>query len=239
MSCPHILPRILWDDHKSASLKKKFRIIQKVNKPQVDFSLRGGTSLKSRFERRDTNSPHSRRFDDEDVDAVIGINQLLFDWGVVDGGTVMAEMVPIEGEVTVRARVNTDDVSKITVGQDVRISLTAYDVSRYGTLTGEVQKLANNSTQEENLPPYFVTLIKMRKRSPPRPAIRAIWICAGSCPGHDGDRRCPRRQAESDELYPVTDRTGPVDCLQGKVIFLSHCETWPVMLSIGQVFRRY
>ena len=349
-------------------------------RPQVDFSLRGGTSLKSRFERRDTNSPHSRRFDDEDVDAVIGINQLLFDWGgvdaskrvalseqagnrislsleidrvaadiidlgiklseqqqrfdlftqykkdlasetqvieqeieslrrgieereaearqariqistideqialieeeravikplvdqgfeprvallgidgrlkdveerrhatvgreelarlaagrmeseletarrrlqsmnhnfraqaetqlvemranaaqaearlealkekvaltavrapvdgiitavhvntiggVVDGGTVMAEMVPIEGEVTVRARVNTDDVSKITVGQDVRISLTAYDVSRYGTLTGEVQKIANNSTQEENLPPYFVTLIKI------------------------------------------------------------------------------
>ena len=73
----------------------------------------------------------------------------------------MAEMVPIEGEVTVRARVNTDDVSKITVGQDVRISLTAYDVSRYGTLTGEVQKIANNSTQEENLPPYFVTLIKI------------------------------------------------------------------------------
>jgi len=81
--------------------------------------------------------------------------------GVVDGGTVMAEMVPIEGEVTVRARVKTDDVSKINVGQDVRISLTAYDVLRYGTLTGKVQKIANNSTQEENLPPYFVTLIKI------------------------------------------------------------------------------
>ena len=50
-----------------------------------------------------------------------------------------------------RARVNTDDVSKITVGQDVRISLTAYDVSRYGT-DGRVQKIANNST--EDLPPY-------------------------------------------------------------------------------------
>ena len=95
------------------------------------------------------------------VDGIITAVHVNTIGGVVDGGTVMAEMVPIEGEVTVRARVNTDDVSKITVGQDVRISLTAYDVSRYGTLTGEVQKIANNSTQEENLPPYFVTLIKI------------------------------------------------------------------------------
>ena len=46
--------------------------------------------VKSRFERRDTNSPHSRRFDDEDVDAVIGINQLLFDWGGVDASKRVA-----------------------------------------------------------------------------------------------------------------------------------------------------
>ena len=59
-------------------------------RPQVDFSLRGGTSLKSRFERRDSNSPHSRRFDDEDVDAVIGINQLLYDWGGVDASKRVA-----------------------------------------------------------------------------------------------------------------------------------------------------
>ena len=95
------------------------------------------------------------------VDGIITAVHVNTVGGVVDGGTVMAEMVPIEGEVTVRARVNTDDVSKINVGQDVRISLTAYDVSRYGTLTGKVQKIANNSTQEENLPPYFVTLIKI------------------------------------------------------------------------------
>ena len=59
-------------------------------RPQVDFSLRGGTSLKSRFERRDSNSPHSRRFDDEDVDAVIGINQLLYDCGGVDASKRVA-----------------------------------------------------------------------------------------------------------------------------------------------------
>ena len=81
--------------------------------------------------------------------------------GVVDGGMVMAEMVPVDGELTVRARVNTDDISKISIGQKVRISLSAYDVSRYGTLTGYVHQIANNSTQEENQLPYFLTLIKI------------------------------------------------------------------------------
>jgi HlyD family type I secretion membrane fusion protein len=95
------------------------------------------------------------------VDGVITAVHVNTVGGVVEGGSVMAEMVPINDEVTVRARVNTDDVSKISVDQDVRISLSAYDVSRYGTLTGQVHKIANNSTQEQNLPPYFVTIIKI------------------------------------------------------------------------------
>lgn len=95
------------------------------------------------------------------VDGIITAVHVNTVGGVVDGGTVMAEMVPLDSEVTVRARVNTDDVSKISVGQQVRISLSAYDVSRYGTLTGFVQQIANNSTQEENQLPYFVTLIKI------------------------------------------------------------------------------
>ena len=95
------------------------------------------------------------------VDGVITAVHVNTVGGVVDGGTVMAEMVPRNDEITVRARVNTDDVSKISIGQEVRISLSAYDVSRYGTLTGRVHQIANNSTQEEQLPPYFVTLVKI------------------------------------------------------------------------------
>lgn len=80
---------------------------------------------------------------------------------VVDAGAVMAEIVPDEKEVTVRAQVLTDDIAKISPGQKVRVSLSAYDVSRYGALEGEVEKIASNSTQDENLPPYFVTMIKI------------------------------------------------------------------------------
>ena len=80
---------------------------------------------------------------------------------VVDGGAMVAEIVPVEDEVTIRARVNTDDVSKVAPGQKVNVTITSYDVSRYGQLEGIVDKVASNSTQDQNVPPYFVTMIKV------------------------------------------------------------------------------
>ena len=81
--------------------------------------------------------------------------------GVVDAGAVLAEIVPHDGEVTVEARILTQDVADIFVGQKVRVSLSAYDVARYGTVEGYVEKIASNSTQPENQPPYYQTMIKI------------------------------------------------------------------------------
>lgn len=50
-------------------------------RPKIDFSLQGGSSLKSHFEQDDT---RRRRYEDEDVDAVVSLNQLLYDWGGVE-----------------------------------------------------------------------------------------------------------------------------------------------------------
>ena len=81
--------------------------------------------------------------------------------GVVDAGAVLAEIVPIESEVTVEARILTQDVADIFPGQKVRVSLSAYDVARYGTVEGYVEKIASNSTQPDNQPPYYQTMIKI------------------------------------------------------------------------------
>ena len=80
---------------------------------------------------------------------------------VIDAGTVLAEVVPFEDEITIRAQVMLDDVAKINVGQKVRVSLSAFDVSRYGALDGVIEQIASNSTQEQNMPPYFVAMVKI------------------------------------------------------------------------------
>ncbi|MGC6534439.1 MAG: HlyD family efflux transporter periplasmic adaptor subunit [Parvibaculales bacterium] len=78
---------------------------------------------------------------------------------VVQAGTVLAEIVPDEKHLLVQARILSEDIGGVHLGQPAQVSLSAYDVSRYGNLEGHVQRIAQNTTQEENFPPYYQTMI--------------------------------------------------------------------------------
>ncbi len=78
---------------------------------------------------------------------------------VVQAGTVMAEIVPDEVEILINARVKPEDIASIYPGQVAQVSLSAYDVSRYGNLEGTVQRIAANTTEEENQLPYYQTMV--------------------------------------------------------------------------------
>jgi len=52
-------------------------------------------------------------------------------------------------------------VSDVSIGQKVRVSLSAYDVSRYGSLEGVVTNIASNTTQDEQQPPYYETFVSI------------------------------------------------------------------------------
>ena len=58
-----------------------------------------------------------------------------------------------------------------------RISLAAYDPSRYGVIMGEVRRVAKNTTQPENAMPFYETIIAIPKvaftKSPDTPVITA------------------------------------------------------------------
>ena len=95
------------------------------------------------------------------VDGVVSVVHVKTIGGVVEAGAVLAEVVPFEEQVTVRAKVMPDDVAKIVAGQRVRISLSSYDVSRYGALDGVIEQIASNSTEEPNQPPYFVAMVNI------------------------------------------------------------------------------
>ena len=91
---------------------------------------------------------------------------------VVQQGTVLAELVPDSTKATIRARLLPQDVADVKVGQTVRISLAAYDVSRYGAVEGVVTRIASNTTQQENMPPFYETLIEIPDLSFPRSPIK-------------------------------------------------------------------
>ena len=96
---------------------------------------------------------------------------------VVQAGTMLAEIVPSEAEYLVRAQINPQDIADVQPGQVARISLAAYDPSRYGVVMGVVRRLASNTTQPENAMPFYETIIAIPEvaftKSPDEPVITA------------------------------------------------------------------
>ena len=96
---------------------------------------------------------------------------------VVQAGSVLLDIVPSEAALLVRAQIPPQNVNNVKPGQVARISLSAYDPSRYGVLMGVVERVANNTTQQENMPPFYETMIIIPKpeltKSPIEPEIVA------------------------------------------------------------------
>lgn len=80
---------------------------------------------------------------------------------VVQGGTSLAEIVPDEQFILVRARLAVEDVSNVQIGQAVQVALSAYDVSRYGSLEGAIERISQNTTVENERAPYYETIISI------------------------------------------------------------------------------
>ena len=96
---------------------------------------------------------------------------------VVQAGTMLAEIVPAEACYLVRAQVLPQNVKDVQPGQVARISLVAYDPSRYGVIMGVVRQVAGNTTQPENAMPFYETIIAIPEvaftKSPDTPVITA------------------------------------------------------------------
>ena len=80
---------------------------------------------KDRVERTSVKSP---------VDGVINrINYITAD-AYISTGEILLEIVPTGSDLIVETRVDPKDIADIIIGQDVKISLTAYDPSKFGAL---------------------------------------------------------------------------------------------------------
>ena len=82
---------------------------------------------------------------------------------VVQAGSVLADIVPAEAALLVRAQIPPQKVASVKPGQIARIYLSAYDPSRYGVLMGVVERVANNTTQPEGQMPFYETMIVIPK----------------------------------------------------------------------------
>ena len=102
-------------------------------------------ALESRVERTSVKSP---------VNGVINrINYITAD-AYVSTGEVLLEIVPTGSDLIVETKIDPKDIADIVIGQDVKISLTAYDPSKFGRIDGSVfsisaDAISNQQTGEQ------------------------------------------------------------------------------------------
>lgn len=79
------------------------------------------------------------------------VNQLNFrtPGGFVNTGDVILELVPTGEALMVEARILPQDISRIRMGDAVRIRLSAYDSARYGTVDGRVIRISPDAVVDQ------------------------------------------------------------------------------------------
>ena len=96
-------------------------------------------ALENRVERTSVKSP---------VDGVINrINYVTAD-AYISTGEVLLELVPTGSDIIVETRVDPKDIADIIIGQDVKISLTAYDPTRFGRIDGKVVNISADAIND-------------------------------------------------------------------------------------------
>ena len=80
------------------------------------------------------------------------VNRVFFNstGAVVSSGAVMAEVVPTGGNVLIEAFIDPKDIATVEPGQQAKISLTAYDPSKYGFLLGTLTKVSADTVFRED-----------------------------------------------------------------------------------------
>ena len=97
-------------------------------------------ALESRVERTSVKSP---------VNGVINrINYITAD-AYVSTGEVLLEIVPTGSDLIVETKIDPKDIADIVIGQDVKISLTAYDPSKFGRIDGSVLSISADAISNQ------------------------------------------------------------------------------------------
>ncbi len=96
------------------------------------------TSLKDRMAMSEVKAPS---------EGIISAIYVTTRGAVVSGGETLAEIVPQTESYRVLAKVQPADISLVNQGQACRVSFTAYDFAKYGSIDGKIVNIAQNITE--------------------------------------------------------------------------------------------
>ena len=80
--------------------------------------------------------------------------------GVVQPGSPMVEMVPLEDTLLIETRLRPSDIAFVHAGQRAVVRVTAYDYSVFGGLEGKIEHVSADSTVPQQGEPYYVAHVR-------------------------------------------------------------------------------
>ena len=123
------------DKFKSAALGELNEVETQI--AALEESLK---SIGDRVDRTELRAP---------VDGLVNSIRLKTIGGVVEPAMRLIEIVPVDDELKIVAKVTPRDVAFLRRGQPVKVKITAYDSQIYGSLDGELTRVASNSSTDK------------------------------------------------------------------------------------------
>lgn len=123
-------------------------------KSKLEGAAATDTAAKDRLDRTTIRSP---------VDGIIKTIAVNTVGGVIQPGMNVMEIVPVEDNLLIEARIRPSDVGFLKVGQPATVKVSAYDFSIYGGLEGEVENITADSITNEKGESFYLVHIRTRK----------------------------------------------------------------------------
>lgn len=83
--------------------------------------------------------------------------------GVIEPAKKLVEIVPGDDDLMIRAKISPTDVAFLRPGQDVRVSITAYDPQIYGTMNGKLERISADTVEDGEGNVFFEIDVRTEK----------------------------------------------------------------------------
>jgi HlyD family secretion protein/adhesin transport system membrane fusion protein len=96
-------------------------------------------------------------------DGIVKVLNIKTIGGVVESAQVLAQIVPLEGQLILETRIDPKDIGYINIGQKANVKISAYDFSRYGTVEGNVEYISATTFSNPDNSKYYTCRISIAK----------------------------------------------------------------------------
>ncbi len=83
--------------------------------------------------------------------------------GVVAAGEPIMEIVPLDDELVIEARIAPRDIGHVAPGQDVSVKISTYDFARFGDLPGRLERISASTFQDDQGRHYYKAIIRLAR----------------------------------------------------------------------------